>query len=296
MIEVQIKSKKLYEELKSYANYNSDLTQVCSFRNELYELLKEKGLEFDDKTIEKISQETVTPILDITGKNIMKLINAPAEMLYFVGVRSELDPTIPIRCMNEVSLLIKNKLVKPTDKFSNLYNAMSYSNKISDLICSNVKFYGKGKLLDYLDGDLTIRSLNISKCREKILHYKQLKLKVLSPIIEKDKYLEINCIEINENITERTKYILRFYNKNNRLLNSIAFQNNIFSISTSKITEDKLGNFIIYDPIILPKGLDFTEDIMYSPISRAIPIDLYRNALYEFKYRYWVKDQEGNND
>lgn len=276
MIEVQIKSRELFNELKQYANYSSELTLVCSFRDELAELLKEYGVnDFEEKEkIEKI------PILDITGRNIMKLEGAPAEMLYFVGVRSEFDPTIPIRCMNEVRLLIKNNLVECTEKFNKLYSKLGYRSKISDLISANVKFYNKGKLVDYIDSNLTIQSLKFTDCIEKPIVYKQVNMKILSPLVKKDKYDEfIGKDSYGNNI------VLRFYNRSN-ILKSIAFKGNEISIATNKVLVQNNNDHIIYDPIILPKNLNFTKDIMYSPTNRTVPIELYRNALYEFMYRY----------
>lgn len=275
MIEVQIKNKELYHELKQYANYHSDLTLVCSFRDELGDLLKEYGVSFEEK-----EQEKTIPILDITGRNVMILKNAPAEMLYFVGVRSEYDPTIPIRCMNEVSMLIKNNLVELAPKFKNLYSKLSYRSKISDLIAANVKFYGKGKLTDFIDANLTIQSLKFNDCVEKDIIYKQLDLKVTSPIIKQSKYDEFNCVDKFGN-----NFILRFYNRS-LILKSIAFKNNEISVAATKVFVQDNDDHIIYDPIILPKGLQLIKDTMYTPTSRAIPIDLYRNAMYEFMYRY----------
>lgn len=278
MIEIQIKDEKLYYELKQYANYHSDLTKVCSFRDELADLLKDKGLEFNYENKNKIK-----PLLDIQGRNIMKLVNAPAEMLYFVGVRSEYDPTIPIRCMHEVSLLIENNLVDLSDNFKEVYSKLSYRDKISELISAKVKFYGKGALIDFIDPDLTIQSLQINDCKEKDLAFKQLSLEVTEPIEELAKYHEIKAIEPSTG----HKYTLRFYSKA-IILKSIAFKGNKINISTNKIIEQN-GSYVVYDPFILPKGLMYIKDVMYTPPGRKIPVDLYRNAMYEFMYRYNAK-------
>lgn len=279
MIEVQIKSKELYNELKQYANYHSDLTMVCSFRDELSDLLKEYDIKFEEK-----EKEEKIPTLTITGRNIMKLEGAPAEMLYFVGVRSEFDPTIPIRCMNEVTMLIKNGLVERTDKFNRLYSKLGYRSKISDLLAANIKFYGKGKMTDYVDPSLTIQSLKFNECTEKPIIYKQINMKVLTPIEKKPKYDEFTGED-----TYGNKIILRFYNRS-VILKSIAFRGNNISIATTKVAVQDNDDHIVYDPIILPEGLTLIKDIMYTPKTRAIPIDLYRNALYEFKYRYEAED------
>lgn len=297
MIEIQIKDQILYDKLKIYANYHSDLTHVCSFRDEMFDTLKEEGL--DPSPVETKKEK---PILDIQGKNVMKLINAPAEMLFFVGVRSEFDPTIPVRFMHEVALIVEQGLVTTTDKFDSLYSHLSYRSKINELVCSNIKFQSKGKLIDYIDGSLSIQSLKIKDCREKHIAYKQIELKVLEPIKEKEKYLELVCQEVkplntNAKTSQQIKpqrILLRFYNKYHKLLNSIAFIGNKFSISTNKISEFG-GSLLIYDPYILPKGLDYRSDTMFTPPSRAIPIDLYRNALYEFMFRY-NRDNGGSEE
>ena len=281
MIEVQIKSLELYNELKKYASYNSDLTKVCAFRDELSDMLKWYGVEF-----EEIEKPKIKPTLTITGRNIMKLENAPAEMLFFVGVRTEYDPTISINFMHEVNQLIESSSIIVDDKFKKIYSKLSYRSKISDLICANINFRGKGKLIDFIDPNLTIQSLKINDCIEKQINYKQIYLKVIENIDKKDKYLEVKCKNLDSKISQNI--ILRFYGKN-PLLKTILFKNNKFSISTSKITEDEKNNLIIYDPIILPENLDLIKDIMYTPKSRNIPVDLYRNALYEFHCRYNIE-------
>ena len=84
MIEVQITDLEKYEELKKYASYNSDITHVCSFRDEMAELLGSFGINFNAQQNKKDlnEKENLIPILTIQGKNVMKLDNAPAEMLF----------------------------------------------------------------------------------------------------------------------------------------------------------------------------------------------------------------------
>lgn len=283
MIEIQIYEKELYDELKQYAIYSSDLTHVCSFRDSMSDILKSKGLVF-----EEVKQEIRKPLLTITGRNIMKLEHAPAEMLYFVGCRTEYDPTIPVRFMNEVRLLIESGLVEVSDKFKEVYSKMGYRNKINDLVCSNIKFYGKGKLTDFIDGDLTIQSLKLNDLREKPIIYKQMHLIVEDALTDQVKYVEMKCKTYNPDkcgtIPEHN-VTLRFYVRN-PLLKTIAFKGNKISIATSKITEGKNNNFVIYDPFIIPQGLNYTKDIMYTPKTRTIPVELFRMAMYEFICRY----------
>lgn len=283
MIETQFKNRELYNEMKKYAIYSSDITMVCAFRDELADLLISENVEFNYDKDHKETDNKEKPILTIEGKNIMKLINAPAEMLHFVGVRSEFDPTIPIRFMDEVSKLVDNNLIKTDEKFNKLYSHLSYNSKVNDLVCANVKFYGKGKLTDYLDGNSTLRSLNVSEHKETPVMYKQMSLKVMEPIQEKDRTSYITCKLINE-IPER-KVILQFYNPT-ILLRSIAFRGNLINISTTKVIENNDESFTIINPIILPNGLNLTDDVSISPKSRSVPADLWRNAYYEFMYRY----------
>lgn len=277
MIELQITDEKLYNELKQYANYNSDLTRVCAFRDELSELINSFGIEV---SCEKKEVTNKKPILTITGRNVMKLDGASPEMLHFVGVRSEYDPTISIRFMDEVNKLITNNLVDVDEKFKKIYSKLSYRSKISDLISAHVVFKGKGNLLDHVDGALTIQSLKFNEVVETKINYKLFKLKVKSALGD-GRTGDIECQIINST----KSIILKFYNKP-QILKSIAFQGNEISISAAKVSEDKQGNYVVYDPIILPKGLEMTENIMFSPKGRKIPIDFYRNAYYEFMCRY----------
>lgn len=277
MIEVQIKDKKLYDELKRYSNYNSDITQVCSFRRELKDML-----ESHDIGVGNIDVKRGKPILDIQGRKIMKLVDAQAEMLNFVGVTSEMDPTIPLRSMNEVNMLINNDLVDLSDKFKSVYSKLGYRSKINELISANVKFYGKGKLTDFIDGDLTIASLiKMSDIGQKKINYKQMDVRITEPLADMGRHREIRGKSGGE------KVVIKLYSRSN-ILRSIAFEGNIISVATTKVlVRDAM---YITDPIILPKGLTLIEDTMYSPPNRKIPVDLFRNALYEFLYRYEAKE------
>lgn len=279
MIEVQV-NPEIYDEVKMYASYHSDITHVCAFRDELIDLIKNYGIE-----IEKDEEsEQKRPVLTIQGKNVMKLEDAPAEMLHFVGVRSEFDPTIALRNMNYVHKLISSNLVQLDSKFKELYSPMKYRSKINELVCANVKFYGKGKLTDFIDGDLTIQSMKFNECNEKSISYKQLSLTVKEPIVDEGKIWTIKCETYNERI--KRAVLLKFYSKSN-LLRSIAFKGNKIGISTTKVLQDKEYNYVINDPIILPNpNFTMDEDIMLTPKTRAIPVDLWRNALFEFMYRY----------
>lgn len=284
MIEVQLKSKEIYDSLKMYASYASDLTLVCAFRDEMKEMLKSYGVEFEDPNEGKEEEIKEKPTLTLQGSKIMKLINAPAEMLHYVGVRSEFDPTIPIANIEQVHKLIEKGLIKRDEKFKSLYSPIGYNAKINDLICANVKFYGKGKLTDYLDGDSTIRSLKISEITEKPIIYKHFKLKVYSPVEAKERYEEFMA----KDITSGNNIKLRFFNKP-IILKSIAFKGNEISVSTAKVQQE--GNyFVIYDPIILPKEMEMFKDIMVTPKGRKVPAMLWRNAYYEFMYRYHANE------
>ena len=186
MIEVQINDLEKYEELKKYASYNSDITHVCAFRDEMSELLGSFGINYNAQQNKKDieNNKTIIPTLSIQGRNIMKLENASAEVLYYVGVRSEFDPTIPIKNMFEVNELIKNNVVQIDDKFKKLYSPIGYNAKIGDLISANVRFYKIGKLTDYIDKDSTIRGLNFAAAKEIKVQYKIFKIKILEALDE----------------------------------------------------------------------------------------------------------------
>lgn len=291
MIEVQLDNKEIFDELKFYASYSSDLTLVCAFREEMADMLRSYNVKFDESQLKiKEEKEEVIPTLTIVSGKVMKLVNAQAEMLHYVGVRSEMDPTIPITKMDEVHNLIKNGLVKRDEKFKSLYSPIGYNAKIGDLICSKIRFMNKGRLIDYIDTDSTIRGLKIGEVRETPINYKQFNVKVFSPIMraEGKRYAEFSVKDDSNNIIK-----LRFYNKCD-ILKSIAFKGNEFSFATNKVQEEhgynRSSSLVVYDPIILPKGMDLFEDKNITPKGRTIPADLYRNAYYEFYYRYHAND------
>ena len=295
MIEVQIKDERLYNELKQYASYSSDLTKVCSFRDEMLEFLKEKGVEVDPKyENNRLKQKAV---LSITGRNVMELQNAPAEMLYYCGVRSEFDPTISLKYMNEINHLLNNNLIDVDQKFLDVYTKLSYRDRIDSLVCANVRFHGKGRLIDYIDGSLTLQSMRFPEAKEKVVNYRNMLVKVIkgpghnstdSQVVKEyerfDEAYVILCDK--EGIPIANRYmVLRFYNRP-VILKSILYEGNKINISCKKISEGRNGVFIVYDPIILPKGLNLRREVVYSPPNRKIPADLYRNALFEFQCRY----------
>ena len=166
MIEVQIYNEEVYKRLKPMASYASDLTRVCAFRNEMLDTLHEYGVDVDVETVHAIRDMHETPTLTIVNTNIMKLKNASAEMLFFTGVRTEFDPTISIRYAAEISMLLKSGLVKADSKFAELYGKLGYRDKINELVCAKVKTQ-KGKLVDIIDGDLTIQSLKLTRSEER---------------------------------------------------------------------------------------------------------------------------------
>ena len=307
MIEVQIYNEEVYQKLKPLASYASDLTRVCAFRNELLDTLHDNGVEVDEETIHAIRDFKKTPILTIENGNIMRLNNASAEMLYFVGVRSEFDPTIPVRFAQEVGLILNSKLCKVDNKFREVYNKLGYRSKISELISANVRMQGKGKLIDFIDKDLTIQSLRFPDAREKEIQYKQLLVKVLKlpnkqkqddlgdAIYDGRRYWEamvVRCDKERRALDPKNPdniMILRFYNRP-IILKSILYPGNRFNIACSKITETQDGFLSCFDPIIIPEGLNHSKKTAYLAPTRSIPADLWRNALFEFQIRYNYND------
>ena len=281
-IEIQIFDNEIFDSLKKYASYSSEITRVCSFRPELKQMLISYGLEIKENNFESSNNK---PLLTVQGSNIMKLENASSSMLYYVGCRSEFDPTISLKNTNEVCKLIENNLIDKSQDFNELYSKMNYRSKIKDLICASVKFYGKGRLTDYVDSEATIQSLlSPNNIKTKTIKYKQAKCKILEDLDDKsetkEKYWECKVQEEKTN----QKFILRFYYKA-PILKSFLFKDNIISFSTSKLLEEN-DYIICYDPIITPNDLLLISDEFVSPPNRKIPADLWRNAYYEFKIRY----------
>lgn len=281
MIEVQIKDKELYERFKRYASYSSDITQVCSFRDELESMLTENGIGGIFKS-QNTSKKSL-PLLTITGRNIMKLEGAAPEMLMFVGVRSEFDPTIPLKYMEEVGMLVKNKLVQTSKKFDELYSKLGYNDKISSLVCANVKFSKIGKLTDYIDGDLTMRGMGFNDPKETDISFKQAEVRIVSPLKQSTsryEYVNAQLLDGSNNWIN-----LRFYAAP-IIMKSIMFEENRINIACRKITEDTNGTLTTIDPLILPRGLNYFNVKSVGPKTRQIPADLWRNAYYEFMFRY----------
>ena len=81
------------------------------------------------------------------------------------------------------------------------------------------------------------------------------------------------------------KIILKFYNKP-IILKSIAFYGNEIFIKTKKVSMNDKGDYIVYDPIVVPFEPKNNFDLIYSQAGRKIPADLWRNAFYEFQCRY----------
>ena len=321
MIEVQIRNESVYNELKPLASYASDLTRVCAFRDELLQTLQENGVEVDSDVQHSIIGNAKKPFLTVVNGNVMKLENAPAEMLYFVGVRSEFDPTISVRFMHEVKTLLDQGLVTADAKFKELYCHLGYRSKVSELVCAKVKFQGKGKLVDFVDPSLTVQSLKFPDTKQKQVKYRQIQVKCVmypgssrlnlepkegdnvqsgkysAPYVEFNQYWECFVVQCDRNgkpIEDgQHDMVLRFYNRP-LILKSVLYVGNRFNIACGRVTETREGYLSCYDPLILPKGMDLREDIAYSPPNRAIPADLYRNALFEFQLRYdfdkWAKE------
>lgn len=277
MIEIQLNDPRVYEKLKDYASYRSDITRVCAFRDDMAAMLASNGVVLDGEVSER---EVVKASLSITNRRVMELQNASPEMLHFLSVRSEFDPTIPVGKMHEVHKLIESGLVDVNPKFNELYSHLGYRDKISELICSSIKFYNKGRITDFIDGDLTITSMNFNKLREKEIVYSQVELTVTSPLTQEGRTKQFRAVDVEN--PERI-FFLKFYNTP-QILRSIAFEGNRISVAMSKILQ--VGKYLTStDPIILPIGLNWRKDTLYRPITRQIPADLVRTAFYEFLYR-----------
>lgn len=275
MIEVQLNQDD-YNKLKKYASYSSDRTLVCAFRNELKNKLDELNIDYDKEQI--INEPT---ILTIVNGNCMKLENATLDVLNYVGARSEFDTTISVRFMHEVKNLIDNNLVGVDDKFSEVYSPMTYRSKIKDLVCAKLRFQGRGRLIDYVDPEATIMSLKLNDTIDKHIAYKQLELIVETPFKKenKERYFTSKCRD-----SQNKMYDIRVYSIN-PVLNSLFIKDNKVNIITTKISFAN-GKNTIYDPTILPNGLNIISEEWKRPRTRQIPAELWRNAYWEFMYRY----------
>lgn len=294
MLEVVVKDEKVYQELKSMAVYASDLTHVCAFRDSMLQMLLDRGVELDMEALD--DQESI-PELTLVDGNVMKVVGGQPELLHFLGVRSEFDPTVPLGSMENVHRLLEAGLLKPDKKWLELYKKMGYRDHIKDLVCSKVRFHGKGKLLDAIDGSLTVQSLHFPDAKVKEIPMKQMVLRVVRKVedVDNERFSQANAYQCDRNgqPVQELKVVVRFYNKC-PILSSIFWQGATVTVSTGKVQELHDGTLVMYDPIVLPRGLDLKQDTMVSPPDRKVPADLWRNAYYEFMCRYhWVSERGG---
>ena len=305
MIEVQIRDEEVYQKVRQYASYKSDLTHVCAFRDELAPLLFDMGVDVPRSEAERVVREADKPYLTITSGKVPTVRNAPAEMLHFLGVRSEFDPTVPMHAIHQLHQVLKWGMIKPDKEFHSVYAKMGYRNHISELIAANVRIPGKGKLVDLVDGDLTVQTLGFGQVEPKVSSFKNFLLKVRMhhstlndpnplAVVELDRYWEAEAYECGRDGRADMNRIvtLRFYNRP-IVLKSILFDGNRINVAAQKVTEIREGVLAVANPVILPAGAKMLQDVWYTPPNRKIPADMWRAAMDEFLLRY---DQEWRKD
>ena len=302
MIEIQIREKEKYDKLKHNASYFSDITRICQFRDEMRPLLVDNDI-FNESNVfleTSYNKPAQKPTLTIRGRNVAALKGASAEMLHFVGCRSEVDPTIALKDIGRLKYLIDSDLVEVDEKFLNAYSTMSYNSKVGELICANVSFYRVGRITDKLDKDLTMRAFRFSEAVEQVVKYRQFNnLEVIGPLEISGNIAIIPCKQANSDSLNtddgNSKQIIKikFYGPTD-ILKSISFKGNIINVATKKISSfyDKTIKkevVMINEPIIVPNGLDFSREVVYTPPFRGsasnIFADQWRMAWNEFQIR-----------
>lgn len=311
MIEAQL-TQEQYDLLSGYAAYSSPMTRVCSFGDRLSHLLKEQGVSFQFLDAEGFPLEewrTVDswghfvpsqqkPVATIIRKNVIKIEHASPELLHFCGIQSEYDPTVSIRDLDRLSLLIKAGAVQTDEVFEKTYTKLSYNNKIESLVCANVSLRGKGKLTDYISANLTFRSTTFNAPKEKPLHFKLMDVEAVVPkngegtVQAADRGVLVYLMELKNGKRTGQGVIAHFYTAP-PILRSIFVPGSVTTIGIQKLKEDSRGVFLTDDPVIFPSELKLNDMVWVSPPDRKVPADLWRNAYHEFQLRY---DESWRND
>lgn len=307
MVEAQLNNEQ-FEHLSRYALYSSKNTLVCSFNDRMISMLKSNNVDFvhlDENGFPisenvYIQMKRAVPTISIVRNKVMLLQNATPEIMHFCGIRSESDPTVPLSHVGRVHMLLKEGLLNADEKFADLYTPMGYRGKIKDLICAEIKFYGKGRITDFIDGDLTVQMMHFVDAKVKEIMYKCMSVEAVvpdsveTPMVETGRSNTVYLMELDKD-GKRTGFgIEAQFFSTPAILRSIFLPGWCGRIACSKIREgrnDKVLN--VTDPIILPNDLVMHSEEFVSPPDRKIPADLWRYAYYEFNMRYDMNWRKG---
>lgn len=286
MVEVQL-NQALYDALKSYAGYHSDVTRVCAFRDSLVPLLLEHGVPLEHDCRMRVGVDRKATISVVQGK-VMKVDHAEPDMLLFLGCGSEMDPTVSIFDIQQVKILLDAGLLIPNTDFLELYGPMTMSGHVGELVCSGVRVRGTGRLVDFLNKSATLQSLNILDAKVKPVNILTVHGEV-QPLpggdghVNGDRYVSATVKAENGIRVEA-----RFFSRSPLLLSELRPGNRI-TLGVTKVVErmEKTGDgreqevWYVSDPMFLPRGLRLECMDFLSPSRRGVPAALWRCAVHE---------------
>lgn len=282
MIEVQIKNEELFNKFKQMASYSSELTGICSFNENMLELLESNGVLIDQNQIKEKQQAIIT-----MNGNVMEVKNSTPEILAFLGNKSETDYEISVFYMDRVHMLILAGILEPDEKFKNFYSRVEDTDDLSILLYGNKRLQGENAY-EIFKEKLDKETITLADCPFTEEDYRTKDLSYVTDEVTFTSNLELNSngkgYFVEAVSKNGRKYYITFYIRPTGLQRLIMYKGGSANIAFTSSRSQGVATFIS-SPEILPEGFNMKLVKMYTPYKRIPKVNTWRALFYEYKYR-----------
>lgn len=283
-LEVQIKNEKDFAIARTFSDYNSPRTKVCSFSpggvknlNAYHPEILKPYLDNKNKAI--LDKGIPTPTAIVTAKGKVFIENGNIEVLSFLDVRSLANPEMKIVNMWKLFDLIEAGLVKASNEFLSLMSHVNEDTLVTELFAStgSMKFRNKLWSLKNLGEDFRIKDLDFAGMKSKEKHFMN-----TGDLVVKEYYADSKTLLLHK-IGDHKMYTANFFYVTPNMI-SMFQKGKILSLATEKAYGSKESESKLVNPIILPRGFKMKNRTLLT-CPRTIPSALYNAAYAEYLFR-----------
>lgn len=274
MLEVQIKDRELFNKLKEFASYSSEITKVLclpdSYRNKI-PVEYSVSQVIDDKPVLKYDNEKI------------KIEPMTDEIRCYLDMFKNWQYSVSLKSMEKLQSLVDGNAVAIDGSFKAEFNRLSVSAKVKDLSISSKRYKVNGKMFSFSSiEDVRLVDLfrGITFTEKKMVSKK---IKVIDFANGTDSRmrnrveLSFQCEDDNGDIASKSTYIYKNIDPIMTLLNDSNEVNVLF---------DKNNNIITF----LPKDMRVNSIKVYSQSKSSkkiakLPVSMFRLAYAEYLIR-----------
>ena len=274
MLEVQIKDRELFNKLKEFASYSSEITKVLclpdSYRNKI-PVEYSVSQVIDDKPVLKYDNEKI------------KIEPMTDEIRCYLDMFKNWQYSVSLKSMEKLQSLVDGNAVAIDGSFKAEFNRLPVSAKVKDLSISSKRYKVNGKMFSFSSiEDVRLVDLfrGITFTEKKMVSKK---IKVIDFANGTDSRmrnrveLSFQCEDDNGDIASKSTYIYKNIDPIMTLLNDSNEVNVLF---------DKNNNIITF----LPKDMRVNSIKVYSQSKSSkkiakLPVSMFRLAYAEYLIR-----------